>query len=96
MLRTPPRSTLHSAVCLKFAETVHCPPFIERSVFRPSTACPAPYLVKLKGYCCHADLPNAMFSENNVIVILMVTCRQIKYNLMFQCPTSLLLNNEVM
>lgn len=73
MLRTPPRSTLHSAVCLKFAETVHCPPFSERSVFRPSTACPAPYLVGLKGCCCHADFPNAMFSEKYVIVILIVT-----------------------
>ena len=38
ILNTPPRSTLHSAVDLKFPDIVHWIPAASRLVYSPSTA----------------------------------------------------------
>lgn len=66
ILRTLPRSTRHSAVDCPTSDITHCPPLVERSEYRPSTASSAPQIRILKGFSCHAGLLNAMFSVNSI------------------------------
>lgn len=67
ILRTFPRSTLHSAV-VPFADIVHCPPRCDRSDLRPSTANSAPHKLLWKGFCCHTGFLNARFSVKGFAV----------------------------
>lgn len=60
MLETFFKSTLHSAVSTLLADIEHCPPFAERSVFRPSTARFDPQLPIVD--CCQVGLNSAMLS----------------------------------
>ena len=67
MLRTPPRSTRHSAVVWKLTDAAHCPPYCPRLVYSPSTARSAP-LSDLQVLLCHAGWCKAMFSVKHQII----------------------------
>ena len=63
MLSTPPRSTHHLALEYPSADIVHCPPFADKSVYRPSTALSAPQgRWSENGTDCHAGFFKAKFS----------------------------------
>ena len=75
ILRILFRSTRHSAVVCLSADMVHCPPYADRSVYRPSTALSDPQGWSGKGLCCQDGLCKARFSASLLLFHSLNTCQ---------------------